>query len=243
MPPKRILLVLFSLTLLLHAYIGWRLLPALGLVPAGTTAGIAILLASCILIPFGLLARALKAPRCSDLLAWIGLGLMGLFSSILCLTLCRDLLLLLAWLLHLQPGSNVMRDSAQAIVLLSLIASLAGLFNARRLARVRTVEIALPQLPAALHGFEIIQISDIHVGPTIKRNYLQAIVDQVNALHGDMIAITGDLADGSVRQLSGHTAVLAQLSARYGTNTIPGHRNGSQNCHAWACRCWKTAMW
>jgi predicted MPP superfamily phosphohydrolase len=233
MPPKRILLILFSLILLLHGYIGWRLLPDLQLPQGLLWAGGIILSGSCILIPVGLLARALRDPARSDLLAWIGLSLMGLFSSILCLTLCRDLLLLLARL-----GGHPLTDSlalytAQAVLLLSAAASLRGLFNARKLARVRNIDIALPQLPAALHGFVIVQISDIHVGPTIKRGYLQAIVDQVNALGADMVAITGDLVDGSVRQLAGHTAVLAQLSARYGNFFVTGNHEYYSGAREW----------
>ena len=67
-------------------------------------------------------------------------------------------------------------------------------------------------LPASLHGFTIAQISDIHVGPTIKRNYLDAIVDAVNELEADMIAVTGDLVDGSVAHLAQHTEPLSRLS-------------------------------
>jgi predicted MPP superfamily phosphohydrolase len=62
-------------------------------------------------------------------------------------------------------------------------------------------------------GYAIAQISDIHVGPTIKRAYLNAIVNKVNALKPDAIAVTGDLVDGSVQRLALHTEPLARLAA------------------------------
>ena len=70
------------------------------------------------------------------------------------------------------------------------------------MAAVVDVDMPIDGLPDALHGFTIAQISDIHVGPTIKRGYLDAIVDAVNALEADLVAVTGDLVDGSVKRLA-----------------------------------------
>ena len=121
------------------------------------------------------------------------------------LPLLRAALLLLV----LRPG--VAAASAQAVPVLAALVTLIGLVNARRVARVVQVDIPLTRLPAALAGFTIVQISDIHVGPTIKRAYVQAIVDRVNALDADLIAITGDVVDGSVAELAVHTAPLGSL--------------------------------
>src|SRR5207249_9249602 len=128
--------------------------------------------------------------------------------------LLRDLLLLVAWPLHLDAIAG---RSAIAVVAAALAIVAIGFVNARRTARVRDVEIALPQLPPLLHGFTIAQISDIHVGPTIKRPYVQAIVDAVNALDADAVAVTGDLVDGRVRDLADDVAPLAALQSRHGT--------------------------
>jgi hypothetical protein len=78
-----------------------------------------------------------------------------------------------------------------------------------------------------------VQISDIHVGATIKRGYLNAIVNKVNALQPDAIAITGDLVDGSVQRLSVHTAPLARLAARDGTFFVTGNHEYYSGAHAW----------
>jgi hypothetical protein len=114
-----------------------------------------------------------------------------------------------------------------------VLISARGMFNARRLAPVKEIEIALPGLPQALHGFTIAQICDIHVGPTIKRGYLQSIVNAVNRLNADMIAVTGDIVDGSVRHLSAHTTPLAQLSARHGAFFVTGNHEYYSGAQEW----------
>ena len=174
MPSKRII-VIFSLLALLHAYIGWRVLPDLPLALAFRVAGAACLLASLLLVPAGLLARAVKRQPWSDWLAWAGLLAMGLFSSLLVATLLRDVLLLLAAVARFaNPGLT--NWSALAVPVTALLVTLIGFINARRVAQVVLVEVPIAGLPLALQGFTIAQISDIHVGPTIKRRYVDRIV-------------------------------------------------------------------
>jgi predicted MPP superfamily phosphohydrolase len=108
-----------------------------------------------------------------------------------------------------------------------------GFFNARRRAGVRRVDVPIANLPASLHGFTIAQITDIHVGPTIRRNYLDAIVDAVNELDADLIAVTGDLVDGSVAHLAQHTQPLARLSARHGAFFVTGNHEYYSGVEAW----------
>ena len=74
---------------------------------------------------------------------------------------------------------------------------------------VRNVRITLKRLPASMHGFTIAQISDIHLGPTLHEDFITRIVDQVNALNADLVAITGDLVDGTVDHLREIVAPIA----------------------------------
>src|SRR3546814_6365891 len=90
------------------------------------------------------------------------------------------------------------------LITLTALFSLVGFWNARRLARVVDIELPIAGLPAALSGFIIVQLSDIHVGPTIKRGYLDAIVRRVNGLDADLIALTGDIVDGHIDRLRRH---------------------------------------
>ena len=237
MLPMRFIMTVIGLTGVLHAYIGLRLLPALDPGSAGIVLGIVLLALSTLLIPFGLLARALPGrlnePLASSL-TWAGLIGGGFASSLLVLTAVRDLLLLLAMVV-LPTGrfQAVAYFSAWGVVLTALLFTAIGLFNARRRPRVVEVDVRLNDLPAGLHGFTITQISDIHAGPTIKRAFLERIVNQVNSLESDLIAITGDLVDGSVHELAMHVEPLARLKAKYGTFFVTGNHEYYSGAPAW----------
>jgi len=238
MPPLRFILIATSLIGLLHAYIGLRLLPALDAGDAGMGIGILLLAAGTLLIPFGLLARALQGRMNQGLatsLTWAGLIAGGFASSLLVLTVIRDLLLLPAMaVLHTDGFQAVAHVSAWAVPSTALLLTAIGLFNARRRPQIVEVEVRLRDLPAGLHGFTITQVSDVHVGPTIKRGFLERIVEQVNALESDLIAITGDLVDGSVAELALHVEPLARLRARHGSFFVTGNHEYYSGAAAWA---------
>ncbi|NML42201.1 metallophosphoesterase [Ramlibacter sp. G-1-2-2] len=228
------LLSLIALSTAFHFYVGLRLVPSL---PADAGWALSLWLAvSALLSPLGLLARRLLKGPAADRLTWAGMLAMGLFSSLLVFTFLRDLLLLAAAAAaHFGATlpSALAPDSAGAVLALALLASAIGLANARRTARVRRVDVPLQRLPSALAGFRIVQISDIHVGPTIKQDYLDAIVDRVNALDADVVAITGDLVDGTVAELASHVAPLARLRARHGVYFVTGNHEYYSGVHGW----------
>jgi predicted MPP superfamily phosphohydrolase len=234
MRPYRFILFATTLLALLHTYIGVRLLPDL---PAGTTGralAVMALCLSCLLMPMGVLARFIRGRPLAERLAWAGLLTMALFSSLFVLTLLRDVALGVgALLLPSKVAASAATWSSVAVPVLATLATIVGFINARSRARVVDVEVPLAGLPAALHGFTIAQISDLHVGATIKRDYLEAIVETVNGLGADMIAVTGDLVDGSVQQLASHTAPLAKLAARHGAYFVTGNHEYYSGAPAW----------
>jgi len=223
----RFLLTVMALMALLHLYIGWRLLPSLGLPPSFGKAGIVFLCCSALLIPLGMGARFMfSSPTLSDRVTWVGALLMGLFSSMLVLTFLRDLLLIV-----LPRSLN--RDSALLVVAATLLVTVIGFINARRIPRVAEVAVPIDGLPPALEGFTIVQISDLHVGPTIKRGYVEGVVERVNSLQPDLIALTGDLVDGSVAHLAHHIAPLARLQSRHGQYAVTGNHEYYAGVESW----------
>ncbi|MGV7246274.1 metallophosphoesterase, partial [Caballeronia sp. M23-90] len=219
---------IIGIGILFHVYIGVRLIPA---APVGTALKILAVLAlvvSVMLIPLGMIARNIGQQPLSDRLAWIGLLIMGFFSSLLVLTFLRDIVLLV---LHLASSSeNAVNPwpafrawSALGVPVLAVLVTVFGIYSARRRAAVKNVDVPIDNLPAALNGFTIVQISDIHVGPTIKRQYVEKIVAAVNALKPDLIAVTGDVVDGSVPHLAAHTRPLSELKARHGAFLVTGN--------------------
>lgn len=231
-------LKLFGLSAVLHAYIGWRLLPHLSAFPAAALWLAGLLMVSSLVVPLGLMARQLARPPLADRLSWVGLLCMGLFSSLFVLTLLRDAALSLLWLVNfllpdLLPLAHWRTLSAQAVPVLGGLVTLLGFLNARRTAAVVRVDVPIKGLPAAWHGFTVAQISDIHVGPTIKQRYLRRIVERVNSLQADVVAITGDLVDGKVSELAVHVAPLADLRSRHGTFFVTGNHEYYSGADAW----------
>jgi predicted MPP superfamily phosphohydrolase len=227
------------LTALLHAYMAMRLLPALATLTPAWPLALAALVISALTIPLPFASRRTAAhTTLGNTLQWVGLISMGWFSSMFVLTVARDAGLLIAWLASAVGGLQVRWDaglpwSALAVVVLATATTLIGFINARRTASVKRVDIPIRGLPTALEGFTIAQLSDIHVGPTIKSAYIQRIVDAVNRLGADAIAITGDLVDGSVAELREHIAPLAGLRARHGTFVVTGNHEYYAGAHAW----------
>ena len=205
-----------AVVVLLLALVGWRLLGPLG--PAAWVAGGAVLAASFALMPKGWHAHDDRWV----LWRWTALGFL---SWTLVITLAREVLLLFApqW-----------REASAAVAVSALpLITVVGYFMARRTAPVVDVKIPVANLPSGLHGFTIAQLSDIHVGPTIKRPYVEAIVARVNKLDADVVAITGDLVDGSVARLAEHTAPLADLRSRHGTYVVTGNHEYYSGAHSW----------
>ena len=227
------------LTALLHVYIALRLVPALASLTWLWPLLLLALVLSAATIPLPFLSRRIaRSASSADVLKWIGLISMGWFSSMFVLTALRDIALLLGWGVSAlgglaMPWATLVPWSAVAVVGIATATSLIGFVNARRTAGVKHVEVPISGLPMALHGFTIAQLSDIHVGPTIKRGYIQRIVDAVNGLGADVIAITGDLVDGTVPELREHIAPLAGLRARHGTFVVTGNHEYYAGAHAW----------
>jgi predicted MPP superfamily phosphohydrolase len=230
---------LFLVSLLLHALVGWRVAP--GLASFHGAASIVfwlVLLTSALLVPMGLMARRVAKPPVSEWLTWLGLLCMGSFSSLFVLMLMRELLLLASQLLNwawptLVNLQMLWRYSAIAVPVLGLLVTVGGFLNARRTAAVVRVDVPIANLPEALQGFTVAQITDIHVGPTIKRHYLQRIVTRVNSLDADLVAITGDLVDGSVHELHDHVRPLQGLTSRHGTFFVTGNHEYYSGAHGW----------
>ncbi|MDT0434268.1 metallophosphoesterase [Streptomyces doudnae] len=88
-----------------------------------------------------------------------------------------------------------------------------GTYGVLRGPRIKRVTVPLAKLPRAAHGYRIAVVSDIHLGPILGRGFTQGIVDTINAAQPDLVAVVGDLVDGSVRDLGPAAAPLAGLDA------------------------------
>jgi predicted MPP superfamily phosphohydrolase len=212
---------------LLHFYVWMRLLTPFS--SAWQLLGAALLAGSLWLLPGVFRVRGRRGVW-AVLLPSLAVGF---FSWLLVLTLLRDVGLTMLALAAPEDHASWQRISALAVMGLTPLITVIGFFMARRVAPVVDVDIPLSGLPAGLEGFTIAQISDMHVGPTIKRNFVEAIVARVNHLHADMVAITGDLVDGNVRELAHHTEPISRLESRHGTYVVTGNHEYYSGAHAW----------
>ncbi|WP_225638489.1 metallophosphoesterase [Streptomyces solaniscabiei] len=108
-----------------------------------------------------------------------------------------------------------------------------GTYGVLRGPRVKRVTVPLAKLPRVAHGFRIAVVSDIHLGPVLGRGFAQTVVDTINSTQPDLVAVVGDLVDGSVKDLGPAAAPLAQLRARYGAYFVTGNHEYFSGAEQW----------
>jgi predicted MPP superfamily phosphohydrolase len=172
---------------------------------------------------------------------WFSLGLyMGLSFF------AADVVRLGHWLSYRARGARppkvdeskrlfLARSVAGASAVVAASVSGWGSYRALGAPEISEVPIKLPHLPKALDGLTIVQISDIHIGDILGGDFLAELVERCNALKPDLVAITGDLVDGSVRELGSTIATLQGLRSRYGTYFCTGNHDYYSGADAW-CR-------
>ncbi|WP_200301985.1 metallophosphoesterase [Streptomyces adelaidensis] len=108
-----------------------------------------------------------------------------------------------------------------------------GTYGVVRGPKVKRVTVPLAKLPRAAHGFRIAVVSDIHLGPLLGRGFAQKVVDTINSTQPDLIAVVGDLVDGSVADLGPAAAPLAGLKARHGSYFVTGNHEYFSGAEQW----------
>jgi len=217
----------------LHYYIWARLIRDTGLENPWRLGLTFLLILLGLLIPVGMIAsrllpRPLSLPLMWAVYTWLG---MAFFLNTL-LGLADLVKLVVVTLPQLAKGQPLDPDRRRFLALFSgglvlftnLGMSVAGLLGATASAiQVKKVKVALAKWPQALDGYRIVQITDIHVGPTIGHGFIESIVQKVNALQPDLVAVTGDLMDGSLSQLREEVVSLKELRAKDGIFFVTGN--------------------
>ncbi|NGO44397.1 metallophosphoesterase [Streptomyces ureilyticus] len=108
-----------------------------------------------------------------------------------------------------------------------------GTYGVLRGPKVKRVTVPLAKLPRSAHGFRIAVVSDIHLSPVLGRGFAQKVVDTINSTQPDLIAVVGDLVDGSVKDLGPAAAPLARLRARHGSYFVTGNHEYISGVEQW----------
>jgi len=129
--------------------------------------------------------------------------------------------------LFLARGAGVVAGAASA----SLVG--VGMANALGPPDLLRVPVRLRKLDPSLAGFRIAVVSDIHLGPLSGRGHTERIVRMINETSPDLVAIVGDLADGTVAELGDLAAPLQDLVSREGSFFVTGNHEYFEEPLAW----------
>jgi predicted MPP superfamily phosphohydrolase len=229
--------VFFAVALLVmggaHYYVWARLVRDASLPGAWPrVAAVAIIVLFALMMSGFMAFRALPRSVATPIM-WVGYTWLGVLFFLFLAIAATDLVRVFA--LRSAPEDPerrllIMRVLAGAAALFGFGASGIALASALSRVKVAKVNVTLTGLTAPA---KIVQITDVHVGPTIGKDFIEAIVASVNALEPDVIAITGDLVDGTVDQLKDHVAPLAKLRAKHGVYFVTGNHEYYSGAEEW----------
>jgi predicted MPP superfamily phosphohydrolase len=238
------LFTVIGITLGLHYYIWYRLFRETALGPPWTFLAriLLLLLGSSLPLSF-VFVRQGPTPFARSIFypAYIWMGLLFLLFVLLLLTdLIRVGWGIGATLLKggdplFQPSQRIFfaRVVAGAIATFATGSALLGLHQASQPPKIKHLRITLDRLPQKLDRFTLVQLTDLHLGPLLGRDWLEGIVQRVNALRPQLVAITGDLIDGPVEKLRDTVAPLQQLKAPFGVFFVTGNHEYYSGVDAW----------
>jgi predicted MPP superfamily phosphohydrolase len=224
------------LIVLAHRYLLQRLVFAAPLpAPLQNALAIAAVLLSLAVVLQPAIERTLPA-RVARAIAWPAYVWLGTLFLLLCATLASDAILG-AFRFALPDGALAGADvdalRALAVIALGGGATAIGVAAALRGPGVTRVELRLARWPAALDGFRIVQISDVHIGPLLDRRFAASVAERVNALAPDLVAVTGDLVDGSLARLRDDVAPFGAMRARHGVYFVTGNHDWYSGAADW----------
>ena len=128
---------------------------------------------------------------------------------------------------------RMMRGVFAAFAICAAALSAWGIYEGVRTPDVNRIEIEYDDLPPAFDGYRIVHLSDLHCSTSARRPRFERIVERVNALDADLIAITGDFVDGLVCERIGDMEPLARLRARDGVWGCVGNHERYWEWNAW----------
>lgn len=254
------LVVVITIWLLIHLYLSIRIIPPLRLKKPMLWLAWSVALALFLLFPATALLRTMHpVPFFYNTLFWISFIAAGYILLVLPFMAAKDLAgLLVRFVLALKsrlsdsggghpPKNPERRDfltNALNLGVISVSGILSGvaIANARAFPAVTEVDVPVPGLKESLDGFRIAHITDTHISHSVRRSFMQGIVDAVNNLKPDLISFTGDMVDGLPQEMAWDVAPVAGLKAKHGVFFVTGNHEYYWDLDGWLNESRKNGM-
>jgi predicted MPP superfamily phosphohydrolase len=236
------LAVALSLVAGMHYYVWARLVRDPQLPQTWTRLATGAVIALGLALPLTLLASRMFPGAAVRPAVWLAFIWMGVGFLLVAFLGIADAGKLAALVLHKLRGADAPDPSRRVSLARSLAAgvgsvvaglSALGVKSALGSAQVKELEIRLRGLPRELAGFRLVQISDVHIGPLLRRDWVGHVVERILELSPDLVAITGDLVDGRVAELKEHVQPLARLRPRHGVYFSTGNHEYYSGVEEW----------
>ena len=233
---------------LMHGYVGWRIFKGLDIKANYKILAIALVVIFTLLPVLPIAFRYIGyESSLLDVLSLIGYTGLGFFFLTFLLFITKDIATK-SWsfissffpsdiqqqiTIDLEKRQFLQKSLSVGILTLVGPTTAYGYYSARKGPSIINQTIFLNDLPDEFENFTIAQISDLHVGPTIKKPYVEKVLNQISIINPDLIAITGDLIDGSIDYLKKDLEPLSEMIANYGTYFVTGNHEYYSGAEKW----------
>jgi predicted MPP superfamily phosphohydrolase len=227
----RFTLIIALVMLLLFGLPWWTLVLAGNHWPAGLFVTATVIFAVAVLA-FPVLMVTGHGRRHLDWASRIADVLLGVVWVLFVWSILGNLLglLLLAFGVH-DPGRS--RSVSAVVALVGVVLLVWGYAEAMRVSRVRRIDVTVPRLGAGFDGARIVLITDTHYGPINRARWSRGVVDVMNTLDADIVAHTGDIADGEVSQRREQAAPLGDVRAALARVYVTGNHEYFSGAQRW----------
>ena len=173
------------------------------------------------------------------IIAWLGYTGLGTVSLLFFIQISMDIVLSMKSIFtrgnHFDPHRRAFFGlSLKGLVGgLGAIGTVWGLYNAVKTPVIKKVKISITDLPKSLQGLRMAQISDLHVGSMIGKNFISKVVEKIDKINPDILFFTGDAADGSVKSFGKYLTSLSEIKPTYGKFFVTGNHEYYSDMNGW----------
>ncbi|MFF5727162.1 metallophosphoesterase [[Kitasatospora] papulosa] len=172
--------------------------------------------------------------RQQDAAAIVGDTLLGSIWVLFTWSVLLGVLLRLALTVaDLGDGQDRARTVTWAVVGVAAVLLAWGYAEARRVPRVRRLDVRLPRLGAGLDGTRVVLITDTHYGPLDRARWSARVCETVNTLEADLVCHTGDIADGTAERRRAQAAPLGTVRATRARVYVTGNHEYYSEAQGW----------